>query len=632
MGAQLEFLARLQPPPSASARVSTVTLLLYAVSFYLVLSRLGPIVGKVGEKAADSLEGESSGAERDLQSFREVCRRFGELTRVPGLFARRSPNNHSVSLLSLIMGNSSSRKLRVSRKEKGAGGEEAARQPPQQVEEKEDKGAEQLQDKPDEAGDTKTEVAAPPGERDEGSPVEEEESDPEDPSTESKRASREETDGPFSRRKPGKTKAVRFAVYENKIATGDLALLYRDNSEIPHYAVFVQCNSCDPNFPLLLIKGKTKPLLMEKFDHKGRHAHPVSAVSRIFYGDYSKVAVRHLRLQEAICATTTMELIDKVQGIPFSDKELEAIETAQTAAERSSIVCTFMVAHLYKLMGILDGDPGDVLPTTLQDNLQLSDPVYIKLPAMKPGPLLTGDPPFLEKLVDGIRAPRDIITKPYSDVVKTLDTGDLVLFSGATSSGALIKFFDNSEFSHIGLVLKAKYTSQMLIYEASTNRAGLVDIESGKVRQGVELLPLRYKVFSGWYDRVAVRRLTGITQEQRSMIYDGLLELRKEFQGRPYEKSKLELLLSTLNIQEGFLSFLHNQQEDLSSLFCSELVAATYQRLGLIGRERLSNEFTPDDFTSASNLQLNFGRLEPEEYINLKFDFGCSYQAQDSVY
>ena len=89
MGAQLEFLARLQPPPSASARVSTVTLLLYAVSFYLVLSRLGPIVGKVGEKAADSLEGESSGAERDLQSFREVCRRFGELTRVPGLFARR---------------------------------------------------------------------------------------------------------------------------------------------------------------------------------------------------------------------------------------------------------------------------------------------------------------------------------------------------------------------------------------------------------------------------------------------------------------------------------------------------------------------------------------------------------------
>ena len=115
------------------------------------------------------------------------------------------------------------------------------------------------------------------------------------------------------------------------------------------------------------------------------------------------------------------------------------------------------------------------------------------------------------------------------------------------------------------------------------------------------------------------------------MIYEGLLELRKEFQGRPYEKSKLELILSTLDIQEGFLSFLHNQHEDLSSLFCSELVAAAYQRLGLLGRERISNEYTPDDFTSVRNLQLNFGWLEPEEYINLKFDF-TDFQTQESIY
>ena len=49
-------------------------------------------------------------------------------------------------------------------------------------------------------------------------------------------------------------------------------------------------------------------------------------------------------------------------------------------------------------------------------------------------------------------APSDFETVKFDDVVPTLNTGDLVLFSGATTSGALIKLFDNAEFSHIGLV------------------------------------------------------------------------------------------------------------------------------------------------------------------------------------
>ena len=53
---------------------------------------------------------------------------------------------------------------------------------------------------------------------------------------------------------------------------------------------------------------------------------------------------------------------------------------------------------------------------------------------------------------EGIRPPSEITTVPYSSVIDSLNTGDLVLFSGATSSGAIIKFFDNSQFSHVGLV------------------------------------------------------------------------------------------------------------------------------------------------------------------------------------
>ena len=69
-----------------------------------------------------------------------------------------------------------------------------------------------------------------------------------------------------------------------------------------------------------------------------------------------------------------------------------------------------------------------------------------------------------------------------------------------------------------------------------------------------------------------------------------------------------------------FLTFLENEEEDLSSLFCSELVAAAYKHMGVLNTTKPSSEFTPDDFTSArdSELVLNFGRLEPEVHVELK--------------
>ena len=59
--------------------------------------------------------------------------------------------------------------------------------------------------------------------------------------------------------------------------------------------------------------------------------------------------------------------------------------------------------------------------------------------------------------------------------------------------------------------------------------------------------------------------------------------MRKDLQGVPYEKSHIELILSAIDIDEKYLTFLKNHEEDLSSIFCSELVAHAYQEIGLIG-------------------------------------------------
>jgi len=53
---------------------------------------------------------------------------------------------------------------------------------------------------------------------------------------------------------------------------------------------------------------------------------------------------------------------------------------------------------------------------------------------------------------DGIKPQSDVQTVPFDEVAKTLNTGDIVLFTGATSSGAIIRLFDNAEFSHSGIV------------------------------------------------------------------------------------------------------------------------------------------------------------------------------------
>ena len=191
---------------------------------------------------------------------------------------------------------------------------------------------------------------------------------------------------------------VKFNEFEPNISTGDLAILERPNENVKHFAIFIQHDKCDPDFPLLLVKGKTKP--MPHFDPKmPRHAHAVSAATRIFYGDYESVSIRNLTTPKTFECKETLKIIDEIPKIEFTKEEIDSIEEAKTPEERSAIVCTFMVAHFYRQMGILEVDPKTITPGNLENNLSLTDPVYIKLPPVKEGPLAHGDPPFLSKLV-----------------------------------------------------------------------------------------------------------------------------------------------------------------------------------------------------------------------------------------
>ena len=75
------------------ARPSNVTLLLFLAALYLILSRCGPVVSRVGESTFHTLDLHTK-LLRDLdpvglQSLKGVYKIFRGLTRVPGPFARR---------------------------------------------------------------------------------------------------------------------------------------------------------------------------------------------------------------------------------------------------------------------------------------------------------------------------------------------------------------------------------------------------------------------------------------------------------------------------------------------------------------------------------------------------------------
>lgn len=193
--------------------------------------------------------------------------------------------------------------------------------------------------------------------------------------------------------------SVQFSEFEGKICTGDLAILKCPGSNVKHYAVFIQRDKSDENFPLLLVKGKTKPLASFNPNAK-RQATPVTATTRIFYGDYETVAVRSLEPKIELSCHEVLKIVDRIPDVAFFEEEVAAVQSSEVNDdERSSILSAFMIAHFYKKLGALKVDPITITPQNLEEKLVLADPVYIELPKVKEGSVAKGDPPFLYKLV-----------------------------------------------------------------------------------------------------------------------------------------------------------------------------------------------------------------------------------------
>lgn len=188
----------------------------------------------------------------------------------------------------------------------------------------------------------------------------------------------------------------------------------------------------------------------------------------------------------------------------------------------------------------------------------------------------------------------------YNEVRSELHTGDIVLFSSSGFISSLIKLATNSKWSHVGMVLTVNDINSVFILESTS----LNDYKSGVQ---ISLLSERVERHDG---QVAIRHLENFTLTPER--YKALGKLRDDIKGREYEKDKLELIKSAYDGIGG------DNQEDLTSIFCSELVAECYQAMGILGDKMPSNEYTPADFSEKKDIKFMHPQTSLSDEIFIK--------------
>lgn len=183
------------------------------------------------------------------------------------------------------------------------------------------------------------------------------------------------------------------------------------------------------------------------------------------------------------------------------------------------------------------------------------------------------------------------------------ESGDLVLFSGKGLVSGTIRFFTGSHWTHVGLVLRDPHSGELLLLESTVTEES-ADVVLGRPVRGVQVVRLSEKlaVYEG---DIALRRLE--MDVRPPGFEEDLLEIAEMWRFRGYKSFMATLLLDIFSPRR--------RPQRVHRVFCSELVAEVYKRLGLMSRAIRSSRCVPGDFGRDDLVQLTEARLAPPELI-----------------
>jgi hypothetical protein len=182
----------------------------------------------------------------------------------------------------------------------------------------------------------------------------------------------------------------------------------------------------------------------------------------------------------------------------------------------------------------------------------------------------------------------------FDDAVATTATGDIWLFRGRSMADLTIRALTNSPVNHVGMTV-AIDDLPPLLWHAELGRS-LPDVWTGERHRGVQLHLLAEAVRTWnmrYRQRAWVRQLDGPVQRYHE---DRLMEVIERFDGRPFP--------TTLGLLRRWLSRPVRRTSSLEEVFCAELVATTYQHMGLLPPRRPAGSYDPGRFWSGDHISL----------------------------
>lgn len=207
----------------------------------------------------------------------------------------------------------------------------------------------------------------------------------------------------------------------------------------------------------------------------------------------------------------------------------------------------------------------------------------------------------------------------YSEIKPTLQTGDIFLFHSQYWLSDIIMQLTNTVFSHMGMVV-ANYpgANDVCFLEATTEtnlpcQAGTPNDHKNQYHSGSHLVLLDellayYAPYAG--GQFIVRRL----QANRTPdTLSGLFDFIQQVDARPFG-SYFSMLVHWLEGQVTPIS------AKPTALYCAELIAMTYQNIGLLPMDPPPNFYSPGTFSMKNHdLTMLSGAVFGEEIL-VKWD------------
>jgi hypothetical protein len=181
--------------------------------------------------------------------------------------------------------------------------------------------------------------------------------------------------------------------------------------------------------------------------------------------------------------------------------------------------------------------------------------------------------------------------------VEMTRTGDVWVFRGRSAADRAIQAMTNSPVNHVGMAIVID-DMPPLMWHAELGKS-LKDMWTGTHQRGAQLHDLRDAVVT-WHDRYGQRAwLRQLDHEVTREMEDAALRTVARLDGTPFPSTaKLASRWA-----RGRIPLRPKGDATIESAFCAEIVAVTYEEMGLLPKRR-PNWYDPGRFWSGDDLDL----------------------------